>query len=612
MSVLVSVLVLIGRLLDGLRRFLHLILLLVIFGFVIGALSESIPRVPARAALVIAPEGEIVEQLSGDPLARALEQAQGRGRSQTLLWDLTETIRAAAKDRRIEALVIGTDYMESAGQPTLEELARAIGEFRRSGKKVIAYGTAFLQDHYYLAAQADEVYLDPIGLVLIDGYDRYRLYFKQALDKLGVDVNVFRAGTFKSAMEIFTRTEMSPEERQESLSYLDALWGTYRQAVARARRIEPAAIERYANDLAEAAAAAGGDSAQVALRTGLVTALRSRQQVEQRLIELVGEDESTGSFEHVTHRDYLRVVRAEKKLRGDGQARIGVIVASGDILDGEQPPGTIGGESTARLIREARLDEDVRAVVLRIDSPGGSMFACEEIHRELQALKAAGKPLVASLGDLAASAGYYIAAPADEIWASPATLTGSIGVFAAVPTVNRALDKIGVSVDGVGTTELSGQLRLDRPLGEEARQLLQSGVEHAYELFLTRVAAGRNKTRAQVDAIAQGRVWPGTDAKRLGLVDHLGSLEEAVKAAARRAKLTDYEIEFIEPELSWAQELALQVKTRVLRVLFASDERARSLARVMRRLDPVQREIARWSRFDARNGIYAYCFCSVP
>jgi protease IV len=611
MTILRSILFGLWRGLDVLRKFLHLIALLVVFGFVFGALRVSLPTVPAKAALLIEPEGELVEQLSGDPLQRALQEARGQGRPETLLWDLTDSIRAAAKDKRIAVLAIDLEKFDGAGQPTLEELAKAIREFRAAGKKVITFGTEFTQDRYYIAAQGDEIYLDPLGFVLLDGYGRYRMFFKEALDKIGVDINVFRVGSFKSAVEAYTRTDMSPEDKEESLAYLNALWSSYQTAMTRARKLSPDAIATYVNTLAKSVPAAGGNAAQVALQAGLVTGIKSHQDVERRLIDLVGEDESNGSFQSVHEQDYVRIAHAEKKIHGDGRKHIGVIVASGEILDGDQAPGTVGGDSTARLIRQARLDKDIRAVVLRVDSPGGSVLASEHIYRELQALRASGKPVVVSMGDLAASGGYYISAPADEIWASPATLTGSIGIFAIIPTVDKTLGKVGVNVDGVGTTTLASQMRIDRPLGVEARALLQSEIERGYEVFLERVATGRKKTREQVDSIAQGRVWAGVDAKRLGLVDGLGSFEDATTAAAHRAKLTDYEVEFMEPELSWAEELVLQMKTRAVKALVSADGRTNALAQVAARFDPLTREVERLSRFSEPNRVYAYCFCAA-
>ena len=597
--------------LDGLRRALHLILLLLIFGLVIGILRGSVPRIPSRAALLIVPQGTLVEQLSGDPVERALQETRGEIHRETLLWDLTDSLRAAASDPRIPAVALDLEKFEGGTQPTLEELAAALREFRASGKKVIAYGSELTQDRYYLAAQADEVMLDPMGFVLIDGYDRYRMYLKDALDKLGVEINVFRVGSFKSAVETFTRTNMSPEDREESRAYLGALWSSYQQAMTRARKMQPDALSNYVGSLARTIPAAGGDAARVALQAGLVSSLKTRIDFEQRLIGLVGKDDDSGSFKAVLVDDYVRYARAQKKLKADGKPRIGVIVAEGEILDGEQPPGTIGGESLARLIRQARTDKDVKAVVLRVDSPGGSVLASERIYQELLALRAAGKPLVVSMSGYAASGGYYISAPADEIWASPATITGSIGIFAIIPTVERTLGKIGVSVDGVGTTPLSGQLRLDRPLGDEARTLLQATVSRGYDEFIARVASGRRKTTEEVDKIGQGRVWAGVDAHRIGLVDQLGFFSDATRAAARRAKVSDYALEFIEPELTWAQALAMQLKSRLAAWAAHLSPGEAALRQLAQRLDPVTREAERLARFSAPNRLYAYCFCEV-
>ena len=600
--------------LDGLRKILHLLLLLLIFGFVVGALRTSIPRLPAKAALVIQPEGEVVEQRAGDPFDRALAEARGLGQDETLLRDMTDAIGAAQKDARIQALVLDFDAMTGAGQPTLEEFARAVTAFRKSGKKVIARGTAFSRDTYYVAAHADEIYVDPLGFVLLEGYDRYRMYFKGAFDKLGVDMNVFRVGAYKSAVEPYIRQDMSEQDREESVAFLGSLWSTYVANVAKARGLKPEAVLAGVVALPEDVQAARGDTAQVALKSGLVTGVKSSLDVEARVGELVGEDEDTGSYNAVDLTDYLRVVRAEQTLHKDEDARIGVIVASGEILDGFQPAGVIGGGSTAELIRDARRDEDIRALLLRVDSPGGSVLASEQIYREIVAFRATGRPVVVSMGDLAASGGYYIAAPADEIWASPATITGSIGIFAVFPTINRALDKVGVSVDGVGTTPLSGEFRLDRPVGPGAAKLLQSTIDHGYEEFLARVGAGRKKTRDEVDTIAQGRVWSGKDALKLGLVDRLGGFDDAVKATAKRASLAEgkYSLDFLEPDLSWAQELAQNVKAwAVGQVAAAAPVTPREALLRSSALAPLEREALRWSRMATPNHLYAYCFCGA-
>jgi protease-4 len=611
---------------DLLRKFLHLVLLLVIFGVVVGAFKGSIPHIADDSALVIAPHGEIVEQLSGDAIDQALARAQGDRQQETLLWDLVDALEAARKDARIKAVVLDLDDMSYGGQPTLAEFAAAIKKFRSSGKKVIAHATYYGQEQYYVAAYADEIYLDPLGFVAIDGFDRYRRFYKELFDKLGVEVNLFRVGAYKSAAEVYTRKDMSPEDREESLAYLNALWTHYRAAVADARGLTPDDITAYVANSVPAMLAAKGDAAKVALDARLVTGLKSSLEVERRLVDLVGldsprrdkdkveadESDAGESFNSTSLEDYLRVVEAEKKARGVGKPKIAVVVASGEILDGSQPPGTIGGESTARLIRQARRDDDVKAIVLRVDSPGGSVLASEEIYREVRAAQKNGKPIVVSMGDLAASGGYYISASADEIWAHPATITGSIGIWGAIPTFQNTLAKLGVNVDGVGTTSLSGQARLDRAMSDDARKLMQSTLDHGYEEFLARVASGRKKTRDEVDAVAQGRVWIGTDAVDKGLVDHLGLFDQAVKAAATRAKIEgDYDVERIEPPLSWAESLALQIRVWFAVNVLGDVVGHSALVQLSQRVEPLQRELERWSRMTSRDGRYVYCFCDL-
>ncbi|MGH8201691.1 MAG: signal peptide peptidase SppA [Steroidobacteraceae bacterium] len=615
MSTLRAILAGIWRGLDGLRKVLHLILLVIFFGLIIWAVSASAPAVPQRAALVVKPEGQLVEQLSGDAVQRAVENAQGEQRQETLLWDLVEAIRGAASDNRIRVLVLDLDKMQGAGQPELEELASAIGAFRASGKPVIAVGTTYDQDQYYLAAQADKIYLDPSGYVMIEGYSRYPMYFKGLLQKLGVDINVFRVGTFKSAVEIFTRNDMSPADKQQSQAYLGVLWSSYQKAVTSARKLPAGAIASYVASLPQTVAAANGDAAKVALQAGLVTGLTSKLEVRPQLVRIVGEDRSTGSFNQISAEDYARIVDARKKLHdGHGNARVGVIVASGEIQDGKAPPGTIGGDSLSALIREARLDKDIKAVVLRIDSGGGSVAASEEVYQELEALRAAGKPLVVSMGDIAASGGYYIAAPANQIWASPATLTGSIGIFAIIPNISQSLSKVGVGVDGVGTTPLAGALTIDRPLSPEISGLLQSQIDRGYQEFLDRVSAGRRETPQQIDAIGQGRVWAGADGRRIGLVDRLGTLEDAVKAAAQLAKVSEYQVEFVQPHFSWAEQLFQQSQARAAAAaasVFHADAQSLGLMQVASRLDPVTRDLGQLARFSVPGHLYSYCFCAA-
>ena len=603
---------LVWRLLEGIRKVLHLILLLVIFGFVLAALHTSIPSVPRTAALVIAPEGELVEQLSSDPVRRAFGEASGGPAPETLLKDVIDAIQAAKSDSRIKLIVLDPSKLSASGLSKLQEIGAALREFRANGKRVVAAADSLDQTQYYLAAQAGEVYLDPLGMIYLDGFSYYRMFFKDAIDKLGVDVNVFRAGTFKSYTDQFSRSDMAPSEREESSVWLDSLWNAYQQDVTRARSLPPGTLNSYIADEPAALAAVNGDAAKLALQRGLVTALKSRRQVADDLKVLVGEDEDTHSFNSIGMNQYLLSVRAKHVLKSRSNTKIGIVVASGEIFDGHQPPGSIGGESTADLLRQARYDKAIKAVVLRVDSPGGSMFASEQILREVQSLRKAGKPVVVSMSSYAASGGYYISAAANQIFASPTTLTGSIGVFSVVPTFQRTLDKLGVKVDGLGTTPLAGDMRMDRPLTPAARQILQSSVDHAYAEFLRRVGEGRKMTVEDVDKIAQGRVWAGVDAQRIGLVDHLGGLKDATEAAAKLAELgTDYDVDYIEPELSLREELLMQIRSETLRLgvevgLIAPP------SGMLRALDPLLEQARAIAKLDDPRGLYAYCWCRAP
>ena len=603
---------LVWRILEGIRRVLHLILLLVIFGFILAALHTSIPVVPRSAALVIAPEGELVEQLSSDPVRRAFGQASGGPAPETLLRDVTDAIAAAKSDARIKLIVLDLGLLDSSGLSKLQEIGAALRDFRAGGKRVVVAADSLDQTQYYLAAQAGEVYLDPMGLVYLDGFSYYRMFLKDAIDKLDVDVNVFRAGTYKSYTDQFSRSDMAPSERDETSVWLDALWNAYSQDVTRARSLPAGALKDFIADEPAALAAVSGDAAKLALQRGLVTALKSRRQMADELKGLVGEDEDTHSFNAIPMNQYLTSVRSTHGLKSKSDSRVGVVVASGEILDGHQPPGTIGGESTADLLRQARYDNTVKAVVLRVDSPGGSMFASEQILREVQTLRKAGKPVVVSMSTYAASGGYYISAAANQIFASPTTLTGSIGVFSVVPTFQRTLEKLGVKVDGLGTSPLAGSMRQDRALGASAKQILQTSVDHAYAEFLRRVGDGRKKSVEDVDKIAQGRVWAGVDAQRIGLVDHLGGLKDATDAAAKLAELgTDYDVDYIEPDLSLREELLMQLRSETLRMgQMAGIIPPRS--DLERALDPVLEQARAIAKLNDPRGLYAYCWCREP
>ena len=603
---------LVWRILEGIRKTLHLILLLVIFGFILAALHTSVPLVPRSSALVIAPEGELIEQLSSDPVRRAIGQASGGPAPETLLKDVIDAIESAKNDSRIKLIVLDLGNLDASGLSKLQEIGASLRDFRSAGKRVVVGADSLDQTQYYLAAQAGEVYLDPLGFVYIDGFSYYRMFLKDAIEKLGVDVNIFKAGTFKSFTDQFSRTDMAPSEREESSAWLTALWNAYSQDVTRARSLPANALSEYVAEAPAALAAVNGDAAKLALQRGLVTALKSRRQLADELKNLVGEDNDTHSFNSIGMNQYLTAIRAKRVLRSKSDAKVGIVVASGEILDGRQPPGRIGGESTGDLLRQARYDRTVKAVVLRVDSPGGSMFASEQILREVQALRKAGKPVVVSMSTYAASGGYYISAAANQIFSSPTTLTGSIGVFSVVPTFQRTLEKFGVKVDGIGTTPMAGDMRLDRALDAPTRQILQSSVDHAYAEFLRRVSEGRKKSVEDVDKIAQGRVWAGVDAQRIGLVDHLGGLKDATDAAAKLAELgADYDVDYIESELSLREQLMLQLRAEALR-LGQMTGLAAPRSDIERVIDPLLEQARAIARLNDPRGLYAYCWCKEP
>jgi protease-4 len=609
--------------LDTIRRVLHLILLLVIFGVLLaGSVGESL-SVPSSAALVINPTGVLVDQLEGSALDRALAEISGDVPPQTLLRDVTDSLDRAVSDDRIKAVVLDLDAMDAgSGLAKLQALAAGLQKVRSAGKKVIAVGDGFTRDQYYLASQADEVIMNQLGLVYLEGYEYYRTFFRSALENLQVDLNVFRVGEFKSFVEPYIRDDMSAEDKQSSKVWLDGLWAAWEREVTTARKLAPGALQSYADDLASRLEAEQGNAARAAVSARLVDKLMSRPEVDVYLVDLVGDSEADdGSFNGIDFRSYVRATAIEQSLKDGGSGdTVAVIVAAGEIVDGEAAPGVVGGDTLAAEIRRARFDDSVAAVVLQIDSPGGSMFASEVIFAELEALKADGKPLVASMSSVAASGGYYIAMPADEIWASNTTITGSIGVGALVPTVPRTLDKLGVHVDGFGTTRLAGQLRLDRPLGEDARRVLTASVEDAYRVFVSKVAAARDLTYEQADTIARGRVWIGADARERGLVDKIGGLDEAVAAAAALAGLEEgtYSLRFLEPEQTLLQRMAVEIGARGLRVagrlglgaMFAGlRSHSGGMAReVMARLD---KELQLLARFNDPRGLYSHCDCMV-
>lgn len=592
------------------RRTLHFLFLLFLLVLVIALLSTDINIVPETAALRIAPHGNIVEQYEGDAVDRAFDEMFGEAEPQALLRSLIESLELAADDPRISSVVLQLNRMGAAGLSNLQTLGDAIDKFRESGKPVIAIGDYYSQGQYYLAAHADEIFMHKMGGVFIDGFGYYRLYMKDALDKLKIKMHVFRAGKYKSYGAPFEQTEMSAEEKEESVEWLGDLWKIYQQDVTAARDIDPSSLSEYANNFVAELRAEQGNMAEVALTANLVDKLLSHEEMIGRLAEVAGTNgDDYNSYSFIDYDDYLDAISFEDVLSADSPDRIGVIVASGEILNGRQPPGTIGADSINRLIRDAREDESIKAVVLRINSAGGSTFASEVIFQELVALREAGKPLVVSMGNVAASGGYWISLPADQIWASPATITGSIGVIAMFPSIDGTLNALGLNIDGVGTTSLSGQFNPARGLGDDGKDLIQLGVDFSYREFLQKVSANRDMTISEADELAQGRVWSGIDAYNLGLVDELGGLEQAAAAAAGLAGLDDYSLYYVERELSFEESLALRLYGAASIVL-PDSQRTAHWSEPFRQLAlHIQKNFESLARLNDPRGLYYYCFC---
>lgn len=554
------------------RRLVFNAIFLFIGLIVLVALFSGRPKLPERSALVIAPQGQVVEQFSADPFERALSKAINQPLPETQLRDLVRALEAAATDSRIERVVIRPDQMTGIGFAALEELARAVTEFRKSGKQLVAYADGMDQKQYYLAALADEVYLHPDGMVLLEGLSRYRAYYREALeDKLGVDVHLFRVGEYKSAAEPYILDAASPESREADLYWMNDLWRHFLADVARLRSLDADALQAGIDDFAARVESVAGDMGKLALEQKLVDGLVTQDQFRDLMVERGVEDTETHSFRQVSMDAYLGFVDRERPAF-DARPKVAIVVAQGEIAAGDLPPGTVGGVSTSRLLRDAREDADVKAVVLRVDSPGGGVFPSEQIRREVELIRAAGKPVVVSMGNVAASGGYWISMNADAIYAQPTTITGSIGIFGLFMTIPDTLAKIGVHVDGVATTKIAGAFDPTRPMSVEVGKTIQAIIDQGYRQFIGKVAAARETTPEAIDQVARGRVWSGTQAKARGLVDELGGLHDAVAEAARRATLPSdgYRVQYVEKTLSpFEQALVNAGRNATVRALMA-------------------------------------------
>ncbi len=598
------------RMLTWIRTSLaNLLFLVLILLIVVVLLPKDVSQMPEETALRIAPSGFLVDQYSYvDPLTQIIEQDQQQ--TETLVRDLVAAINSAADDTRITSLVLDLNYLQGGGLSKLQEIGRALTLFKQSGKPIYALSDAYSQEQYYLASHADDIMVHPMGAVILTGYGSYRNYFKSALEKLSLNMHVFRVGEYKDAVEPYLRDQMSEASREHNSQWLNELWASYTDDVEQQRTLAASSINDYINQLDEHLEANQGNPAETAKALSLVDHLFSHHQQKEFLIEKLGEDEELEDYQALEYEEYLSFIKREALETSD---KVGLIVAKGVILDGEQPEGSIGGDTLSQLIRDARDNDNIKALVVRVDSGGGSAFASEVIRQEMALTQQAGIPILISMGSVAASGGYWISMSADEVWATPNTITGSIGVFSAFPTIENSLEKVGISTDGVGTTELAGSLRLDRPLSPLAKNILQQSVNSIYQQFLGLVAEARQTTSAQIHAVAQGRVWTGRAAKDLGLVDELGDLNEVIAAAAERAELTDYQVFEVEKPLSPSEQFAKQLAGELSSVSQSSLIQSSPLIELLNSAQTQFKPLVTLLKSGDPRSVYAQCLeCVAP
>ena len=534
---------------------LFLLLAVIVTSFVLGNFvfdSKGDKWSPKNSALVIDFRGVIVEQetFSNDPYEQILAGKLG---SNTLLRDVVRAIDLAQNDDDIDMLVLNFARFGGAYPSKLHFVGQKIEEFKESGKKVVSYGSLYDQSAYLLASFSDEIYMHPQGAALLYGYGGFQNYFLGFLEKIKAEVQLFRVGKYKSAMEPFIRSDMSEEARAANLELYGGLWDDYVAQIAMQRSLDENVIRAGIDNADQLLMELDGDLGQLALRNSLVDGLKTRDEWITYMQDQVGKGEDNQGINQVYLRDYLKSKISVSDL-APGKNVIAVVYANGSIMDGDMPQGTVGGDTLSRQLRDARLDDKVKAVVLRVESPGGSAFASELIRQEVLLLKKSGKPVIASFAGVAASGGYWIAANADEIWASPTTITGSIGIFGAIPNIEGTLAEIGITTDGVGTTPLVSA-GINKPIPEKLSNIIQSNIENGYQRFLNLVAEGRNMTVEQVNEIAQGRVWGGRKAQEVGLVDYLGNIDQAIEAAVARADLDDYKVVHMEDKIPFEVQL---------------------------------------------------------
>ncbi|EHZ1318105.1 signal peptide peptidase SppA [Salmonella enterica] len=557
----------------------------------------------ARGALLLDISGVIVDKPSTNhrlgALGRQLFGASSDRLQENSLFDIVNAIRQAKDDRNITGIVLDLKNFTGADQPSMRYIGKALREFRDSGKPVFAVGENYSQGQYYLASFANKIWLSPQGQVDLHGFATNGLYYKTLLDKLKVSTHVFRVGTYKSAVEPFIRDDMSPAAREADSRWIGELWQNYLHTVSANRQISPQQLFPGAQAIIDGLTSVGGDTAKYALDHKLVDALASSADVEKALTKQFGWSKTENNYRAISYYDY------SLKTPADTGGTIAVIFANGVIMDGEETPGNVGGDTTASQIRDARLDPKVKAIVLRVNSPGGSVNASEVIRAELAAARAAGKPVVVSMGGMAASGGYWISTPANYIVASPSTLTGSIGIFGVINTVENSLSSIGVHSDGVSTSPLA-DISMTKALSPEVQQMMQLSIEYGYKRFITLVADARKRTPEQIDKIAQGHVWTGEDAKANGLVDSLGDFDDAVAKAAELAKLKQWHLDYYQDEPT-VLDMVMDSMTGSVRAMLPEAIQAMLPAPLVSAANTVKAEGDKLAAFNDPQNRYAFC-----
>ena len=593
---------------------IDVIFLAIVVFVLIVIFTPKAPPVPATAALQLNLKGMLVEQ-TPDPVRRATRKLMGLPvQDVTQVRDILNALRTAASDDQIKLVALDLNDFSGGSLAQIERVGKALKTFEKSGKPVIAYASNFTQGSYYLAASASNAYLTTNqGMVQVLGLSAYRNYYKDLIDKLKIQWHVFRVGKYKSYVEPYTRNDMSPAAKQENTDLLDGLWDRYVNEVAAARGNKAADLTSLVNHLPEALQDVNGDAAKLATDSNLIDGVMSLPALRSKIAAVVGGNQATGGYNRIDLQDYLAARRPGAKLANRSWDQVAVIVAQGDISSGDQPPGSIGSASLTRLLNRARNDSRVKAVVLDVDSPGGSALASDHILQAELALEKSGKPFVVSMAGVAASGGYWISMAGDKIFASPSTITGSVGIFGMLPTFEKTMAWAGIHRDGVETSPLADFGDPLRPLGKDAAQVFQQIVQHGYSEFTGNVAHYRDLPLSHVQAIAQGRVWTGRAAKRIGLIDQFGDLDTAVKAAAKMAKLKQYGVSYISQRLSSSQQFIVNLANHPDVRAFSSHlfGGAGYGDSTLAAFSPMLNHLKQALAVKDRRGLYAFCFCDA-